>query len=146
MPKTEATLWKSLKQNLPNKTHAQRVENRSSQGMPDVYVCMDGVPFWLELKIIKNNRVSVSKSQIAWNLAHSRCGGVSFFLLHAPSTGDVFLFEGRHALEIHDSRIDDLCACGPAPLWHGPIRKLPAALRPAALSIWRAKPEQQPEV
>ncbi len=80
---------------LPNKTHAQRVENRSTQGMPDVYLCMDGVPFWLELKIIKNNRVLVSKSQIAWNLAHSRCGGVSFFLLHAPSTGDVFLFEGK---------------------------------------------------
>lgn len=114
--------------------------------MPDVYVCMDGVPFWLELKIIKNNRVSVSKSQIAWNLAHSRCGGVSFFLLHAPSTGDVFLFEGRHALEIHDSRIDDLCACGPAPSWYGPLRELPANLRPAALSLWGAKLEQQPEL
>ena len=68
--------------------------------MPDVYLCIDGVPIWLELKLTKTNRVKVSKSQIAWHSSHSRCGGVSFFLLHDPSTSDLFLFEGGRATEV----------------------------------------------
>jgi len=101
--------------------------------MPDVYLCMDGVPVWCELKIIKNNRVSLSTSQIAWHLAHTRCGGASFFLVHAPSTGDAFLFDGSAAPEICDSRIDALRA---APAWHGPLRDAPAALRACAHKSW----------
>tara|TARA_A100001011_G_scaffold75220_1_gene77295 strand:- start:5914 stop:6219 length:306 start_codon:yes stop_codon:yes gene_type:complete len=101
---------------------------------------MDGVPVWCELKIIKNSRVSLSTSQIAWHLAHTRCGGASFFLLHAPSTGDVFLFDGGKAPVIHESRIIDLCACDPAPayVWKGPLRAAPAALRAQAELAWRA--------
>ena len=59
MPKTERSLWTSLKQNLPKKTHFERIENRTGEGMPDVYLCMDGVPVWLELKIVKNGRGQV---------------------------------------------------------------------------------------
>ena len=91
--------------------------------MPDVYLCMDGVPIWSELKIIKNGKVSVSKSQIAWHLGHTRCNGVSFFLLHCPSTGDVFLFDGGLAAKLQGSRIDDL-------------RSAPSALRTCALARW----------
>ena len=140
MPKTERSLWNSLKQNLPRKTHFQRIENRAGQGMPDVYLCMDGVPVWCELKIIKNGRASLSTSQIAWHLAHTRCGGASFFLLHEPSTGDVFLFDGGKAAVIHESRTIDLCACDPAPayVWKGPLRAAPAALRACAVESWRA--------
>jgi len=108
MPATERSLWKLLKQNLPKKTHCERIENRSGEGMPDVYLCIDGVPVWLELKIVKNGRVKVSKSQIAWHCSHSRCGGVSFFLLNDPSTSDLFLFDGASVIEISGSRIDDL--------------------------------------
>jgi len=79
---------------------------------------MNGVPVWLELKIVKNNRVSLSKSQIAWHSSHFRCKGVSFFLLHCPSTSDLFLFGADKAIELLGSRIDDLrpAACGLA-LW-----------------------------
>lgn len=101
-----------------------------------MYMCIDGVPVWAELKIIKNNRASLSKSQIAWHLAHSRCGGVSFFLLHAPSTGDVFLFDGGSALDISGSRSLIAGACDPAPVWCGPLRAAPAALRACALESW----------
>lgn len=103
--------------------------------MPDVYICLDGVPIWLELKIIKNNRVSINKSQIAWHLAHNRCNGVSFFLLHDPSEGGLFLFDGGKALEIQGSRIDDL---RPASLYVGGIKGFAAALRSAALAGWAA--------
>jgi hypothetical protein len=101
--------------------------------MPDVYLCMDGVPCWVELKIIKNNRVSISKSQIAWHLGHTRCNGVSFFLLHAPSTSDVFLFEGGSVVELQGSRIDDL---RPAALYIGDMSGGLAALRSAAQARW----------
>lgn len=139
MPKTERSLWNSLKQNLPKKTHFQRIENRAGQGMPDVYLCMDGVPVWCELKIIKNGRVSLSTSQIAWHLAHTRCGGASFFLVHDPSTGDVFLFDGGKAAVIHESRTTDLCAPAPAPayVWKGPLRAAGEALRACAVESWR---------
>lgn len=101
--------------------------------MPDVYLCMDGVPVWAELKIIKNGKVSISKSQIAWHLSHSRCNGVSFFLLHAPSEGSVFLFDGGFAAEIHGSRVDDLRS---AARWCGDLRSAPAALRTCAFESW----------
>ena len=100
--------------------------------MPDVYLCIDGVPIWLELKLTKTNRVKVSKSQIAWHSSHSRCGGVSFFLLHDPSTGDLFLFDGALAIEIHGSRIDDL---RPAALYIGDMSGLIESLRPAACDL-----------
>jgi len=126
-------LWEVLKKSFPKKTHFQRLENRVSEGMPDCYICMNGVPLWVELKMIKNDRAKVQKSQIAWHLAHSRCGGVSFFLLHAPLQGDVFLFDGALALQIHGSCISDL---RPAALYIGDTCGLPAALRPAALDLW----------
>ena len=124
-----------MKQSLLKRTHHQRIENRAGEGMPDVYLCLDGVPVWLELKIIKSNRVSVNKSQIAWHLAHNRCNGVSFFLLHDPLTGDVFLFDGGKVLEIQGSRIEDL---RPASLYVGSMKGLCCALRACALAGWSA--------
>jgi len=122
-----------LKQSLPKKSHYQRIENRAGEGMPDVYICLSGVPVWVELKIVKSNKVSVSKSQIAWHLAHTRCKGASFFLLYEPSTSDVFLFGGDKVLELQGSRLDDL---RPAALYVGAMSGLPCALRPAALDMW----------
>jgi hypothetical protein len=133
MPRTERQLWNSLRQKLPKKTHCQRIENRAGEGMPDVYLCMDGVPVWAELKITNNDRFSISKSQIAWHLGHSRCGGVSFFLVHEPPTGLVFLFDGGLAPELHGSRLSVL---RPAALWCGDIGAAPCALRAAAHDRW----------
>ena len=122
-----------MRQKLPKKTHCQRIENRAGEGMPDVYLCMDGVPVWAELKITKNDRFTISKSQIAWHLGHSRCGGVSFFLVHEPPTGLVFLFDGGSAPELHGSRLSVL---RPAALWCGDIGAAPCALRAAAHDRW----------
>tara|TARA_R100000388_G_scaffold27471_2_gene21420 strand:+ start:696 stop:1046 length:351 start_codon:yes stop_codon:yes gene_type:complete len=84
---------------------------------------MDGVPIWLELKIIKNGIVKVSKSQIAWHCSHSHCNGTSFFLLHDPFTSDLFLFDGASVIEIHGSRIDDLRPAACALICRITIRK-----------------------
>ena len=133
MPKTEKALSTSLKQKLPKKSHYQRIENRAGEGMPDVYMCLDGVPIWLELKIIKSNRITVNKSQIAWHLGHSRCNGVSFFLLHDPSKGDVLLFDGSFAFKFQGSGIDVL---RPAALYDGDLKGLPCVLRAKAIDAW----------
>lgn len=130
-----------MKQKLPKKTHHQRLENRVSEGMPDVYMCINGVVIWLELKIIKHSKVSVSKSQIAWHLGHSRCGGVSFFLLHEPSTGDVYLFDGGKVVEIHGSRIADL---EPLALFRGSMQAMVNGLRALALDRWVALQNARP--
>ena len=53
MPQPEQNLWKSFKQYLPKKSHWNRIENRTGTGMPDVYLVIDGVPCWFELKVIK---------------------------------------------------------------------------------------------
>lgn len=126
-----------MRQKLPKKTHYQRIENRTGQGMPDVYMCMDGVPIWAELKIIKNDRVSVSISQIAWHTAHKRCGGVSFFLLTPPSRGDAILFDGALAAQFQDSRIT---ALRPAALYIGELAGVPCALRALSMDMWSCGP------
>lgn len=133
MPTTEAKLWSLLKKHLPKKTHAQRIENRVSEGMPDSYLCMDGVPVWLELKIIKRSGITLQPSQIAWHLSHSRCGGVSFFLCYAPSEGLAFLFEGGSAAQLQGSSFSDL---RPAALYSGSISDMALHLRPAACALW----------
>ena len=40
----------------------------------------------------------MSPHQIAWNIKHYTKGGVSFFLVKAPSHSNLFLFEGSKAL------------------------------------------------
>ena len=136
MPKslnTERKLWLSLKKSLPKKTHCQRIENRVSEGMPDCYLCIDGVPVWVELKITKNNAIEIQPSQIAWHTSHSRCGGVSFFLAYSPTEGLAFLFDGGLAAQIQGARFDDL---RPAALFSGDLDSCASNLRPAACALW----------
>tara|TARA_R100001463_G_scaffold119909_1_gene175872 strand:+ start:43 stop:483 length:441 start_codon:yes stop_codon:yes gene_type:complete len=108
MAKTEKTLSTILKQNLPKKTFFQRIENRVGEGIPDTFICIDGNVYFIELKIIKNNRIILQKSQIAWHIKYSRCNGASFFLASSPKDRCLFLFEGGKALEIQGSRIEDI--------------------------------------
>lgn len=110
----EKKLWKKVKACLPPKTHATRIENIAGTGVPDSHVCHDGRAVWFELKIAKANKVSIRPSQIAWNMAYSQAGGISFFLVSRPSKGDLFLFEGGQACDLHDSGIENV-----RPVWSG---------------------------
>ena len=114
MSKPEQSLWQRLKKNLPPKTHATRIENRAGSGVPDVHLAHDGNAVWVELKIAKANTVNMRPSQIAWNMAYSAAGGVSFILVSRPSKGDVFLFEGGAALRLAASGLADC-----SPVFHG---------------------------
>jgi hypothetical protein len=81
---------------MPKSWHTTRIENRFGGGIPDVHVCAEGLPFWIELKTTKTNRVNVSAHQVAWNFAYSQSGGVSFFLVAALSSTNLYLFDGVH--------------------------------------------------
>ena len=100
MAKTEKILSNLLKQSLPKKTFFQRIENRVGEGIPDTFICMNGNVYFIELKIIKNNRIIPQKSQIAWHISYDRSNGISFFLASSPKERCLFLFEGGKALEI----------------------------------------------
>ena len=101
--------------------------------MPDCYLCIDGIPVWVELKITKNNAIEIQPSQIAWHTSHSRCGGVSFFLAYSPSERLAFLFDGGLAAQIQGARFDDL---RPAALFCGDLDSCASNLRPAACALW----------
>ena len=81
---------------MPKSWNTTRIENRFGGGIPDVHVCAEGLPFWIELKTTKTNRVNVSAHQVAWNFAYSQSGGVSFFLVAALSSTNLYLFDGVH--------------------------------------------------
>ena len=89
-------MWNNLRSKMPKSWNTTRIENRFGGGIPDVHVCAEGLPFWIELKVTKTNRVNVSAHQVAWNFAYSQSGGVSFFLVAALSTSNLYLFDGVH--------------------------------------------------
>ena len=91
-----------MKKSLPKTWHISRIENRYGGGIPDVYICADGKSFWLELKVTKNHRVSISSHQVAWHFAHSQANGVSFFLVKTLSSPTLYLFDGVHGRELLD--------------------------------------------
>jgi penicillin-binding protein-related factor A (putative recombinase) len=99
---TEKNLWLQLKKNLPPKTHYQRIENRVSNGMCDTFLCHNGKSVFVELKTTKNNSIRLQTSQIAWNMSLFNAKGLSFFLVKHLLTSDLFLFEGRQAIEISE--------------------------------------------
>ena len=94
--KPETLLWNKLREKMPKSWNTTRIENRFGGGIPDVHVCAEGLPFWIELKTTKTNRVNVSAHQVAWNFAYSQSGGVSFFLVAALSGTNLYLFDGAH--------------------------------------------------
>ena len=87
-------MWNNLRSKMPKSWNTTRIENRYGGGIPDVHVCAEGLPFWIELKVTKTNRVNVSAHQVAWNFAYSQSGGVSFFLVAALSSSNLYLFDG----------------------------------------------------
>jgi len=88
---------------MPPHWFKTRIENRVGEGVPDVFVCAEGVSFWIELKITKTNRINISSGQIAWNYAYSQSGGVSFFLVNLPLNKNLYLFEGKEGRGLKDN-------------------------------------------
>ena len=120
--KPEANLWKKLRGKLPPHWNTTRIENRVGAGVPDVHICAEGVPFWLELKTTKTSRINISSHQVAWNFAYAKAGGVSFYLVHPLLSPNLYLFDGILGRELldHGLRTGQSGSVTAAPcLWSG---------------------------
>jgi hypothetical protein len=115
----EANFWNSIRQNLPKKCIATRIENQHGGGVPDVHILIDSMPVWIELKVTNGNAVKLSPHQVAWHTAYWARGGLSFVLVKSLGSRSLFLFRGSEALplargglsEAQGSRFEGLAPC-----------------------------------
>jgi Holliday junction resolvase len=101
----EANFWNTIRQNIPKKWFATRIENKHGGGIPDVHIVADGVPFWIELKTSKSNGVNLSPHQVAWNMAYFARGGANFILVKHLPTRHLYLFGGDKGPSLVDRGI-----------------------------------------
>ena len=108
----EKNLWKQLKNNTKSIIWT-RIEATSGLGIPDLFGFYRR-GFWLELKIINNNKIKFSAHQIAWIHRHYSAGWPVFVLAKDPLSKGVKLFSGsivRDPTSIEDK--PTLCSIGP---------------------------------
>ena len=101
MAKPESRLWHQLRTSLPD-VHWTRIESWASQGVPDCNGCYRGKEFWVELKVSRSNRISLSPFQISWHLARNRVDGDTFILISDPGRRVLELYEGSKVRELRD--------------------------------------------
>ena len=98
--KKEKDTYQALKRNLP-KVHWQRIETGGiSRGIPDVNGCFAGKEFWIELKILHGNRVSLTPQQVAWHMRRSKQGGRSWIMIDDPKTKTLSLVSGNQSVTL----------------------------------------------
>ena len=88
----EKNLWKQLKNNTKSVIWT-RIEATSALGIPDLFGFYRRA-FWLELKIIKNNKLNFSAHQISWIHRHYSSGCPVFVLAKDPLSNTLKLFSG----------------------------------------------------
>ena len=108
--KPESKFWKQIKENLPD-IHWTRLENRIGQGIPDCYGIKDGISVWLELKVIRSNKIVLSPFQKSWNFNHSLQGGRNFIIATTFPQSLLYIFPGIVA-----PSIGSIAHC-PSPNW-----------------------------
>jgi hypothetical protein len=110
----EKQFFLSIKKQLPKKTFIQKIENKFNSGFCDVIIINKIYPLFIELKSpTKGNSFKVELSQISTHLRIQANKYVSFFLVHAPFTSDLFLFEGGKLCTFLASH--DLCTLSLSP-------------------------------
>jgi hypothetical protein len=105
--KPESKLWRVLRDGITD-IHWVRIESWASPGVPDVNGCAEFGEFWIELKIIKNNRAILSPHQIAWHLIRSRYCGRSYILAREAAKTPLILFSGGQAKDLADKKIGEI--------------------------------------
>ena len=88
----EKNLWKQLKNNTKSIIWT-RIESSTGLGIPDLFGYWKR-GFWLELKIITNNKLNFSAHQIAWIHRHYSAGCPVFVLARDPLSKGAKLFSG----------------------------------------------------
>ena len=97
MSTKESKLWKKINQLQKGRKdwHLTRIESSTINGIPDVFGCIKGRSFWLELKATDVKNCGLSKFQINWHLNHKKNGGVSYILQETLTQPKLKLLEVR---------------------------------------------------
>ena len=64
--------------------------------------CYHGVQIWIELKIIRNNRIPLTDRQTHWHTQRANAGGQSFILAWDNTQRALLLWHGRDARRLQD--------------------------------------------
>lgn len=98
MKKLESKFYQEIKKALPN-VHFQRIETNVGLGVPDLNGCIDGVEFWLELKVRSGTALGLSKFQKSWIIRRGKAGGRVFILQKALVQRRLKLYQWKSILD-----------------------------------------------
>jgi hypothetical protein len=99
--KPETDLWHSIRDGTACfDVHWTRVEAWSLPGVPDLNGCMQGLDFWVELKVLTTKSDKKYPKwrphQIAWQSSRTSVGGVVWNLVHHLSSHRLLFLDGRN--------------------------------------------------
>lgn len=112
---TEATLWQWASQArrvFGEHLHVERLENMVGAGHPDVEGCLDGIQFWLELKVAKRPARAATKlrfgsplrdSQVEWGKKRIAAGGRVWYLIQVGSGSERQVYLIRATVQTIDA-------------------------------------------
>ena len=109
--KPETRLWKNLKKCLNDGNYlASRLESYVTPGFPDCLVYHGNTGFFtLELKVVnRNNKVTISAFQNAWNAIHGIYGAPVYILVGGLKDNRVKLFHGTQTVELGQKTADQV--------------------------------------
>jgi hypothetical protein len=108
----EKNLWIQLKNNTKSIIWT-RIESSTGLGIPDLFGYYKR-GFWVELKVIVNNKINFSAHQIAWIHRHYSAGCPVFVLARDPLPKTLKLFSGSIVRDPSSiSEKHPLCSIGP---------------------------------
>lgn len=101
----EAKFWNKLRDhrdiNFPGEIKFYRVENRCSEGMPDLHFLLPqtGASGWIELKCVDtvSRKIKFEPNQPDWLGDYWEGGGLSYVLVSAQNNNELVLFNGGTA-------------------------------------------------
>ena len=105
---SEARLWAYLRGGMRGRWHAQRHEDRSARGVPDVSYGLAGHSGWIELKHVDAwpvrdatpVRVGLTQEQAIWLTDRAGCGGGQCFVLLKVGRSREYLLFGHDAVMV----------------------------------------------
>ena len=97
--KPETDLWRTIRDGTANfDVHWTRVEAWSLPGVPDLNGCMQGIDFWVELKVLTTKSDKKFPKwrphQVAWQTSRTSVGGLVWNLVHHLSSNRLLFIRG----------------------------------------------------
>ena len=123
--KPETKFWKKIKSNS-SKIIWTRIEAITPLGLPDLNGFFNDPEkgrgdLWVELKIIHDNRIRISKHQISWHFHRNKMGGKSFIMATPLPRGAISVYSGGRVKDLVTQGLNlEPCGLFPEPIdWSG---------------------------